>query len=70
MCYHIKYIGDLILCIWYSKGIQGSNMVDKKCVDVCLKCLGFLVVMTSGKMIVTLEGKVRLEFCRGLLVEK
>ena len=45
-------------------------MVDKKCVDVCLKYLGFLVVMTSGKMIVTLEGKVRLEFCRGLLVEK
>ena len=45
-------------------------MVDKKRVDVCLKYLGFLVLMTSGKIIVTLAGKVRLEFCRGLLVEK
>ena len=45
-------------------------MVDKKCVDVCLKYLGFLVVLTSGKMIVTLAGKVRLEVGRGFMVKK
>ena len=45
-------------------------MVDKKCVDVCLKYLGFLLVMTSGKMIVTLAGRVRLEICRGFMVRK
>ena len=70
MCYQIKYIGDLILCSWYIKIIQGSNMVDKKCVDVCLKYLGFLVVLTSGKMIVTLAGKVRLDVGRGFMVKK
>ena len=45
-------------------------MVDKKWVDVCLKYLRFLVVLTSGKMIVTLAGKLRLEVGRGFVVKK
>ena len=45
-------------------------MVDKKCVDVCLKYLELLVVMTSGKMIVTLAGKVGFEVGRRFMVKK